>query len=107
MLLYYFPRDDKCSSAWKDAEVNEWMKSRRKGSSSRKRPARSLWVEATRRDWPSDVRQLAAAYAEGADCGFALHDALVEAGESSMARTFRIPGHPLNLKLAENILGGE
>lgn len=39
--------------------------------------------------WPSTVVQLAAAFTEGKDCGFALHDALLDAGHSELADHFR------------------
>ena len=39
--------------------------------------------------WPSAVTQLAAALYHGHDCGFALHDALLEAGDAELAEHFR------------------
>jgi hypothetical protein len=38
--------------------------------------------------WPPTVRELAQAYANGADCAFALHDALIDAGFSHLAVEF-------------------
>ena len=38
--------------------------------------------------WPPVVRELAQAYADGADCAFALHDALIDAGFSHLAVDF-------------------
>src|SRR5262249_26443739 len=39
--------------------------------------------------WPADVVQLAQALAAGQDCAYALHDALVEAGQMELADHFR------------------
>lgn len=38
--------------------------------------------------WPPTVRELAQAYAHGADCAFALHDALIDAGFAHVAVEF-------------------
>lgn len=38
--------------------------------------------------WPPTVRELAQTYADGADCAFALHDALIDAGFSHLAVDF-------------------
>jgi eukaryotic-like serine/threonine-protein kinase len=49
----------------------------------------------TRNDWPAAVVELAKSFEAGQDCNFALYDALVEAGEPTLAEHFRGPwSHP-------------
>lgn len=43
-----------------------------------------------RPNWPSNVIELANAIYHGQDCGFALHDALTEAGEPDLAEHFAV-----------------
>jgi hypothetical protein len=64
-----------------------WLAARRKVTSVRRRipdvppPPQSLW--------PIAVIRLAEALTNGADCAFALHDALLEAGHDDLARQVR------------------
>jgi len=44
--------------------------------------------------WPAAVRSLAEALYAGEDYGFALHDALLDAGHTELADHFRAPTHP-------------
>jgi len=47
------------------------------------------------RHFSATARELARALAVGQDCGFALHDALLEDGNTELAKHFRQPGpHP-------------
>src|SRR5262245_53395022 len=55
--------------------------------------------------WPIVVIELASACTKGEDCGFALHDALLEADRPEEAEAFRLPDHPLRLKTLRQILG--
>jgi hypothetical protein len=57
--------------------------------------------------WPSNVVQLAAAFYEGQDCGFALHDALLEAGHADLAQHFQEKDHPKGCWGLDLILGKE
>jgi len=55
---------------------------------------------------PSTVVQLAAALYNGEDCGFALHDALMEAGQAELAEHFRQEQvHPKGCWVLDLILG--
>jgi hypothetical protein len=57
--------------------------------------------------WPAAVVALAAAWDTGQDCGFALHDALLDGGLTEMAEHFRDPqrGHPKGCWVVDLILG--
>ena len=56
--------------------------------------------------WPSTVVQLAAAFTEGKDCGFALHDALLDAGHPELAAHFRQKEpHPKGCWVLDLVLG--
>jgi hypothetical protein len=56
--------------------------------------------------WPAAVIQLAEALYAGEDCGFALHDALVEAGHAELAEHFRhAQWHPKGCWVVDLILG--
>jgi len=56
--------------------------------------------------WPSTVVQLADALYNGQDCGFALHDALLEAGQPELADHFRQEEwHPKGCWALDLILG--
>ncbi|OAI40993.1 hypothetical protein AYO40_00495 [Planctomycetaceae bacterium SCGC AG-212-D15] len=58
--------------------------------------------------WPSTVVQLAQALYNGEDCGFALHDALLEAGHPELANHFKEEqGHPKGCWVVDLILGKE
>lgn len=58
--------------------------------------------------WPSSVIQLANALYNGEDCGFALQDALLEAGHSALADHFRQEqSHPKGCWAVDLILGKE
>ena len=46
-----------------------------------------------RRTWPSTVVQVADALHQGQDCGFALHDALLDAGHADLAEHFQKETH--------------
>jgi hypothetical protein len=61
--------------------------------------------KSTEEIWPTTVIDLARAYAKGEDCGFALHDALLEAGRTEEAKAFQSPDHPLRFKTVKQILG--
>lgn len=52
---------------------------------------------------PLAVVQLARAYLGGEECGFALHDALLESGKPELADIFRTPDHPQRFRVAEDI----
>jgi len=54
--------------------------------------------------WPSVVVQLAESYLAGEECGFALHDALLEAGKPELAETFTGPDSPLRLAVIQQIV---
>src|SRR5262249_1674280 len=54
---------------------------------------------------PSTVIQLADALYNGEDCGFALHDALIEAGQPELAEHFRDEDHPKGCWVLDLILG--
>ena len=61
---------------------------------------------ARRGELPSAVVQLAQAIYAGADCGFALHDALLDAGRADLAEHFREPEeHPKGCWAIDLILG--
>jgi hypothetical protein len=51
------------------------------------------------------VVRLAEALYAGADCGFALHDALLEIGYTDLAEHFREPCHPKGCWAVDLILG--
>jgi hypothetical protein len=56
--------------------------------------------------WPATVIQLAEALYAGQDCGFALHDALVEAGHAELAEHFRQEQwHPKGCWVVDLLLG--
>jgi len=56
--------------------------------------------------WPPTIVQLAGALYNGQDCGFALHDALLDAGYTDLAEHFRIePSHPKGCWVLDLILG--
>ena len=56
--------------------------------------------------WPATVVQLAQALYDGQDCGFALHDALLEAGQAELAGHFRQEqAHPKGCWALDLILG--
>ena len=55
--------------------------------------------------WPAAVVQLAEAQNAGADCAFALHDALLEAGQPELAAHFREPRHPKGCWVVDLLLG--
>lgn len=56
--------------------------------------------------WPANVVQLANAIYSGTDCGFALHDALLEAGHSDLADHFRQESpHPKGCWVVDLLLG--
>jgi hypothetical protein len=55
--------------------------------------------------WPAAVVQLAEAHYNGADCAFALHDALLEAGCPELAHHFRSGQHPKGCWVVDLILG--
>lgn len=58
--------------------------------------------------WPSTVVQLATALYNGEDCGFALHDALLEAGHPDLADHFRQEQpHPKGCWVVDLVLGKE
>jgi len=57
--------------------------------------------------WPPTVVQLAQAYLGGEECGFALHDALLEAGKAELADVFGTPDHPRRFRVAEEIAIGD
>lgn len=57
-------------------------------------------------NWTTPVLQLADALYNGQDCGFALHDALLEAGHPELAEHFRQEQwHPKGCWLLDLILG--
>lgn len=59
----------------------------------------------SRHNWPMAVRHLAEALSNDNDCGFALHDALLESGHSYLAAHFRQePTHPKTCWVAHLIL---
>jgi hypothetical protein len=53
---------------------------------------------------PVAVVQLAQAYLSGEDCGFALRDALLEAGKPEMAEAFSDSANPLGPRFAKRIV---
>jgi hypothetical protein len=58
--------------------------------------------------WPSTVVQLAESLYDGQDCGFALHDALLEAGHAELAEHFRQEQwHPKGCWIVDMILGNK
>jgi hypothetical protein len=58
--------------------------------------------------WPRTVVQLAEALHNGQDCGFALHDALLEAGHTELAEHFRQEqSHPKGCWIVDMILGNK
>jgi len=57
--------------------------------------------------WPSPVIQLAEALYKGQDCGFALHDALLETGHPDLAQHFQEKDHPKGCWGLDLILGKE
>jgi hypothetical protein len=59
----------------------------------------------TEAHWPASVTELAEAFAAGADCGCALHDALLEAGHPEMATYFSASGGPGSHWAVDRILG--
>lgn len=57
-------------------------------------------------NWPATVVQLADALYNGQDCGFALHDALLEAGHPGLADHFRQEqSHPKGCWVVDVVLG--
>lgn len=55
--------------------------------------------------WPQSIVQLADALHNGGHCGFALHDALLEAGHPRLAEHFQEPAHPKGCWILDLILG--
>lgn len=56
--------------------------------------------------WPATLTQLANALYNGEDCGFALHDALLEAGHPELAEHFRQEqSHPKGCWVVDVVLG--
>lgn len=74
---------------------------------ARRRPPPGLHAEARPSPWSPEVVRLAEAYIDGQDCGFALHDALLEAGKPELAELFRRPDNPEGRRAANNILSSE
>jgi len=61
---------------------------------------------ALRHTWPSTVLQVADALHQGQDCGFALHDALLDAGHADLADHFhKEKSHPKRCWALKLILG--
>jgi len=54
--------------------------------------------------WPAVVRELAQAYASGADCAFALHDALIDAGFAHLAVDFSEADYARDCEVIRRIL---
>jgi hypothetical protein len=54
---------------------------------------------------PAPALQLAEALYSGGDCAFALHDALLEAGQPELAEHFAAPVHPKGCWALDRILG--
>jgi hypothetical protein len=55
---------------------------------------------------PTAVVQLAEAIYDGDDCAFALHDALLESGQTELAEHFRTEGgHPKGCHMLDSLLG--
>jgi hypothetical protein len=44
--------------------------------------------------WPSPITDLARCLYSGEPCAFALHDALLERGDTDLAEHFQTPDHP-------------
>ena len=58
--------------------------------------------------WPTPIMQLADALYNGQDCGFALHDALLEADHAELAEHFRAEQwHPKGCWVLDVILGNQ
>lgn len=55
-------------------------------------------------NYPATVVQIAASLYQGDDCGFALHDALLDAGLTECAEHFREPWHPKGCSALDLIL---
>jgi hypothetical protein len=55
--------------------------------------------------WPSSVVKLAEAVYNGAEAGFALHDALLEAGHPDLAAHFQAEWHPKGCWAVDMIIG--
>jgi len=56
--------------------------------------------------WPSTVVQLTESFCDGQDCGFALHDALLEAGHAELAEHIRQETwHPKGCWVLDTLLG--
>jgi hypothetical protein len=59
-------------------------------------------------DWPATIVELAQALYDGQDCGFVLHDALVEAGHPDLASHFgKEQSHPKGCWALDLLLGKE
>jgi hypothetical protein len=86
-------------------DVKDWLAARRKIKRPvlRARSAPSPSPEVLR--FSSTVLELAAAFAAGEDCHFALADALLEAGHDTLAEAFRTPDHPAAGWTTDMILG--
>jgi len=70
------------------------------GNSFRRLPAQ--------RHWPATVVQLARAFEDGQNCGFALHDALLDVGHADLADHFRQEQtHPKGCWVLDLLLGKE
>jgi hypothetical protein len=89
-----------------DADAQAWLRSRKKVGYTRSRFPH-IDPPAKPPTWTPEIVRLAEAYTDGADCGFALHDALMEAGKPELAEPFRQPGNPEGQRVANNILSSE
>jgi hypothetical protein len=78
---------------------------RKRASSVRKQFLDLTARKSSEESWPTTVIDLARAYAKDEDCGFALHDALLEAGKTEEAKAFQVPDHPLRFTTVKQILG--
>ena len=86
------------------ADWTGWVSSKTQPDWTRKQIEASFRRKVMAASLPAVVVSLAEAYADGADCGFALHDALLEAGRPELAEPFRTAGAMHQLAVVEQIL---
>jgi len=103
LLICLITEHDKGGSAWAD-DSRAFRPSSGRSSGRWKHFDASHWRKREPPSWPSTVVHLATAYLSGEECGFALHDALLETGMPEIADVFRAPDHPQRFRVAEEIV---
>ncbi|MBL8798780.1 MAG: hypothetical protein JNM56_33110 [Planctomycetia bacterium] len=88
-LIYYMVRsDDSRPPPWFEETNDTWLSRIVDAVYPEREPEFDQSPPRPPTPWPPVVRELAEAYTNGADCAFALHDALIDAGFGHVAVEF-------------------